>query len=836
MARKIYWATVLKKYVGIPVGTAIGFLFIYLIAIGAISNVSYSGDMVCAGTIDDPCYAFINFTANEDIFIYPTNYDPWGRDTLFNFDPAVKSWKLERSWGKGWREIDLTTNCKGTWCGAPDNSGRNTYSIVFREGRDYKIRITGYKNNPKDTIKWGAFSGVDEIDPVWFGMPERYTPPYTIGEKCYGSYDSENQIMTDTSCLQFKTETNGVITINNERYLSFALKGIIDGNEIIRTSMDFGWTWEINETNGDYIFTATNDNPNFIWKQYYYFYEDYNKPMKIEHYLENNLTDITDMQMYYLTNVLPTDEIEYNETRYLVSDYMGLHKQGDFTELISTINFNAEYNLNFEDLIDKGFTINEFYIGSGSVINKPNINITAIGFTKNNGNFPKGSSIWTDPSFTTENLRGISLTPLDENTFVVAWCDATASDTEFLIYDTNGTAKTSQINVDTSSSCFFQPVFVSALNSTTFVVVWYDGTSTDDILFSIYDSAGNLLTGPITVDPSVGNLAYSVSVSALNSTTFVVGWYNSGQLDASFRVYDSAGNPLTSIIDADTNIGGGAVSVSALNSTTFVVGWKDDDVSNTTFSIYDSAGNLLTGPITVDGSIGVNAEGISSSALNSTTFVIAWVDNGEQDASFRVYDSAGNPLTSIIDADTSTGSNGRRSVSVSALNSTTFVVGWYDDGSPDYVEFSIYNSAGTKLAGPMSTITTGYASQAVSSYLTTINIGICDYNFIQAFTVSTTLSNWTAYYPNGTVWDGVCEEAPPADTCSPSSPLSSNYAFTCSDNCTQSTNLDAGGFNITITDDVGTFTLTANITNYNKIFIVKPSSCNVVFDGGKLIK
>ena len=139
MAKRIYAETV-KKWairIGIAGGTLVGLIFVYLFAIGAISNVSYSGDMICAGTIDDPCYAYVNFTANEDIFIYPIDYDPWGRETLFNFDPAVKSWKLERSWGTGWREIPLDKTCPGTWCGAPDNTGCK-YSIAFRKGRDYR--------------------------------------------------------------------------------------------------------------------------------------------------------------------------------------------------------------------------------------------------------------------------------------------------------------------------------------------------------------------------------------------------------------------------------------------------------------------------------------------------------------------------------------------------------------------------------------------------------------------------------------------------------------------------------------------------------------------------
>ena len=172
MTKKVYTQSIIKWLIGIGAtgGTLIGGIFMYLMAVGAISNVSYSPDSMCAGTVTDPCYAYINFTAEEDIFIYPTNYDPYGRDTIFNFDPNVKSWKLERSWGSGWREIPMNTSCTGTWCGAPDNTGKTTYAVAFRKGKTYQIRLTAYKNKPYENIKWGAFSGVDEIDPIWYGV------------------------------------------------------------------------------------------------------------------------------------------------------------------------------------------------------------------------------------------------------------------------------------------------------------------------------------------------------------------------------------------------------------------------------------------------------------------------------------------------------------------------------------------------------------------------------------------------------------------------------------------------------------------------------------------
>ena len=172
MAKKIYWESI-KKWavkVGAPIGVG-GFalLFIYLSALGVIDVTSYSGDSVCAGTIEDPCEAYIDFSVNEDIFIYPVGYDPWGRDTPFYTDEGLESWKMYRSWGKGWREIKLNETCTGTWCGAPNNKGVK-YSFVFREGREYQIKIVAMKEDPTKDIKWGF----GPVDPVWFGIEGVY--------------------------------------------------------------------------------------------------------------------------------------------------------------------------------------------------------------------------------------------------------------------------------------------------------------------------------------------------------------------------------------------------------------------------------------------------------------------------------------------------------------------------------------------------------------------------------------------------------------------------------------------------------------------------------------
>jgi len=166
MARRIYTQTVLKwaKLIGISSGSIIFLIFGYLTMTGCIEINSISGDMTCAGTIDDPCYAYVTFTAKEDVFIYPTGYDPYGRSVGFDFDPAPKEAVLQRSWGNGWRTINLSK----PW------SSKVKYAIKFGKGTTYDLRIIGYKNSPSDVIKWGFGSdefGVNTyIDPYWLSI------------------------------------------------------------------------------------------------------------------------------------------------------------------------------------------------------------------------------------------------------------------------------------------------------------------------------------------------------------------------------------------------------------------------------------------------------------------------------------------------------------------------------------------------------------------------------------------------------------------------------------------------------------------------------------------
>lgn len=220
---KVYFESAKKWAIGagIPAGIA-GFalIFYYLIYLQAVTITGFSQDQICAGTSMDPCIAMINLTANEDTFLYPLGYDPYGRNTPFETDKELKSWKMFRSWGSGWREINLNKTCTATWCGAPPNSPDNKYSFAFRKGNNYTIKIEALKKNPSEDVKWGfgskeigIQSGESFVDPVFLGLNGKNIFPRLIENKAdlTGGY----------AIFEFNNPYNG---LDLKKYFNFTFK------------------------------------------------------------------------------------------------------------------------------------------------------------------------------------------------------------------------------------------------------------------------------------------------------------------------------------------------------------------------------------------------------------------------------------------------------------------------------------------------------------------------------------------------------------------------------------------------------------------------------------
>ena len=132
-------------------------IFMYLFAVGDINITGHSGDVQCAGTVDNPCMAYVNFTTLKDVYIYPMNRSDliW----VFGTDKPLKDLVIQRRWGNSWRTIDLTKTY----------SVKVKYALKLSAFQSYEFRFIGYKNNPSDDIKWS----LGYLDPMWFGVKEK---------------------------------------------------------------------------------------------------------------------------------------------------------------------------------------------------------------------------------------------------------------------------------------------------------------------------------------------------------------------------------------------------------------------------------------------------------------------------------------------------------------------------------------------------------------------------------------------------------------------------------------------------------------------------------------
>ncbi len=147
-----------RKEIGITSSSFLVVLIAYLNFIGLIDvhNIDYSP--VCEGTEEDPCYVCYNFTVKKiygkdnDIFIYPIDYDPWGRNTPFTFDKELRDWKIKRWYGRYWYYYNLSDTCQDQRCGMSKTTDTK-YSLAWREGKTYYVCVDGYKNNPTQDIK-----------------------------------------------------------------------------------------------------------------------------------------------------------------------------------------------------------------------------------------------------------------------------------------------------------------------------------------------------------------------------------------------------------------------------------------------------------------------------------------------------------------------------------------------------------------------------------------------------------------------------------------------------------------------------------------------------------
>ena len=778
MAKRIYTETV-KRWairVGITGGTLVGLIFMYLIAIGSISNVSYSGDVVCAGTELDPCYAYINFTANEDIFIYPTDYDPWGRDTLFSFDPNVKSWKLERSWGKGWRVINLSTNCKGTWCGAPDNSGRNTYSIVFREGKEYKIRITGYKNNPTDTIKWGAFSGTDEIDPVWIGIN-----PITdknINEELNITYQGRSipledylNVYEENGRIKFETLDNKICFLE----LEYEKENILD---------------------------VPNQKINVIKKRGgYYFTTDVGVKVNSMAYKMNcsnfNINFDSERNVFLMDNI----KIDFNEAK---------DKQN-----ISTTYDNQTQKLIF--LPDKDEFGNDKKANLRMI--DPDVTIDDLVESFQHLGIYRRKLVWTDKDtgyiFFNDHFRDLHYRKTT---------DAGAS------WGTEVSIRTGTVN---SIAVWYDKWTKDDTGDV--IHIAFVETITDDILYRSLDTSDDSLSGLVTVfdgasatDGSTVDAVPMISiVKARGGNIYVGGWIDGAISGGENGFWRSTASPATSF---SARVDTGFIEGDAIDRIMFLAGseadsndiwslYQDESANEITLKVYDNSGNSWSESSAID-TVVESPFHFSFDAMDrhsdSHAILALWNEDSSATGDLTIWEiNDSTTFTSLTDVVTDDSAYGIAGLLINQQNDDLYVA-YASSTDPTPIVYQLSQDGGGTWDGETAMSVTSGDHRAVTGGTSVGDEG----------------GRWMPVWFNDDLNDLLTNSdnsveivAVAADTCTYSS---GNFDVVCSDNCTITSNIDLGGNNLTLDSTKGNFTISgANITNFDNIIINDPGICMI---------
>lgn len=231
--RVIKWA---KENPALTVGVPLAFLiFAWLFFMGDINITGYSQDVVCAGTKENPCEAYINFTANKDVFLYPfedLNY--------FSTDKPLQDIEIYRSWGSGWRKIDMTEGCTGSWCGCYwcRTDRRSVFSYAFRMGRSYQIKIVGYKQVPWDDVQWGF----GEVGQIWMGADGGRA--YTESTETFKDPDESGYTTMYSGVRHVWEDSEWKNVEDSEESLSEYFNVIYEDDwEFSLRVLDFGYRW-----------------------------------------------------------------------------------------------------------------------------------------------------------------------------------------------------------------------------------------------------------------------------------------------------------------------------------------------------------------------------------------------------------------------------------------------------------------------------------------------------------------------------------------------------------------------------------------------------------------
>ncbi|MGV8162914.1 MAG: hypothetical protein ACP5N2_06305 [Candidatus Nanoarchaeia archaeon] len=179
--------------------------------------------------------------------------------------------------------------------------------------------------------------------------------------------------------------------------------------------------------------------------------------------------------------------------------------------------------------------------------------------------------------------------------------------------------------------------------------------------------------------------AIDVDIAALGNETLVLVWVDGDAGNhVSFEVWNTRGINLVDETDIDsTGDVNSAVAVTAINSTHFVVGWVDSPIDDLYHTGYTKTGVNFIANAALDTNVGVTSD-VDVCGLGDRYAVInAGTDDSDADFWIRSNEGASLVAETAVDTTMSPGANNQNLVSCSLFNSNAWAYAYFDDADND---------------------------------------------------------------------------------------------------------------------------------------------------------
>lgn len=439
-----------------------------------------------------------------------------------------------------------------------------------------------------------------------------------------------------------------------------------------------------------------------------------------------------------------------------------------------------------------------------------------------------------DPTITVHvgTVGDTGMTILDNRTFVVAWGNNIDEEGYIMVWDTNGTNLTGEVEVTLGTSFAVgtdNGIEVGAINSTAFVIGWNNGIE-GDYEFAVYGRAGNQINAAVDIDTTTGTTGDSqiINFPAMGFLSY----QETGANDLNLEPITYGTWALSSTLGSDTNMGDARPALNtiieaiAYNDTTVVHLWADTDGESINMLTRVSDGTLLHSDNNIYNPNGnPDTQGFVAMAQSNETLLAFWhtIDNNQLNLTF-VVDAHTGARSSIPDVNIKTYSTPQTiAMKAETIRDTTSteekerVLFAFWDNETTVINATIFNGSGT--------VFNNYIIEDVNMSLSNLHFDIeysggfsnetskrivgCDDTFLISYVNQTGDAVVKTFFINGTTWNGVCgeEAVEEGDT---ENPVVTLVAPTDGSSFTN----ESVSFNATFTDNVNLTNGTLRIYNF----------------------